>query len=654
MEERSIGRGAPTCDAHAAGTEDEVARLRADHAVALEVLEHVDPAYVLDSNFRFVLVNETQERSWRKRRSETVGRVLWDVFPEIANPDRKYWREYHRCMEDGVPVSFEECNPLGVWEAVAAYPRSTGGIAVVSRDVTHQKDEQTLRESESRYRLLFQNMLDGFAYCRMLFDERGRPDDCVFLDVNEAFSRLTGLHDVVGRRFSEVIPGVLESQPDFWEVYGRVSTTGQPERLETEVKPLGIWLSLSIYSPKRGHFVSVFENITERKRTEQSLRESDRRKSEFLAMLSHELRNPLAPLRNALWILENSERGDQAAAARATLNRQVMHLTRIVDDLLDVTRVARGKIELQKARIDLAEVVRRVVDDYRTLFSNKDVSLALRLEGGALAVDADPVRLAQVIGNLLHNAAKFTSPGGHTEVCVGLDGAGTALVQVSDDGVGIAPDLLHLVFEPFTQAETTLARPSGGLGLGLALVKGLVELHGGSVDARSDGPGRGAEFRVRIPLAPERPALNEPPRAPCSAMPQRRVLVIEDNVDAAETLEVMLQLWGPDVAVAHDGRAGVETARTFQPDVVLCDIGLPVMDGYQVARAIRADPALAPTFLVAVTGYTLAEDQRRAAAAGFDRHVGKPAAIDVIEDVLANVPKRRQEPVPVTTSASAR
>jgi CheY-like chemotaxis protein/two-component sensor histidine kinase len=318
-----------------------------------------------------------------------------------------------------------------------------------------------------------------------------------------------------------------------------------------------------------------------------------------------------------------------------------MHLTRIVDDLLDVTRVARGKIELQKARIDLGEVVRRVVDDYRTLFSNKDVSLALRLEGGALAVDADPVRLAQVIGNLLHNAAKFTSPGGHTEVCVGLDGAGTALVQVSDDGVGIAPDLLHLVFEPFTQAETTLARPSGGLGLGLALVKGLIELHGGSVDARSDGPGRGAEFRVRIPLAPERPALSEPPRAPCSAMPQRRVLVIEDNVDAAETMEVMLQLWGHDVVVAHDGRAGVETARTFQPDVVLCDIGLPVMDGYQVARAIRADPALAPTFLVAVTGYTLAEDQRRAATAGFDRHVGKPVAIDVIEDVLANVPKRR-------------
>jgi len=186
----------------------------------------------------------------------------------------------------------------------------------------------------------------------------------------------------------------------------------------------------------------------------------------------------------------------------------------------------------------------------------------------------------------------------------------------------------------------TLARSPGGLGLGLALVKGLVELHGGSVEARSEGPGRGAEFLVRIPLAPERPALNAPAREAASAMPQRRVLVIEDNVDAAETLGEMLRLWGHEVAVAHDGWAGVEKARTFGPDVVLCDIGLPVMDGYQVARAIRNDPALAPTFLVALTGYALAEDQRRAAAAGFDRHLGKPVPVDVIEDVLANAPRR--------------
>ncbi len=486
--------------------------------------------------------------------------------------------------------------------------------------------------------MLFQNMLDGFAYCRMLFDERGRPDDFVYLDVNAAFSRLTGLSDVVGRRVSEVLPGIRESQPELLETYGRVARSGHPERFEIDFRPLEMWLSISVYSPQPDHFVAVFDNITDRKRAEQALRESDRRKSEFLAMLSHELRNPLAPVLNALWILENAERGDQAAA-RATLNRQVMHLTRIVDDLLDVTRVARGKIELQKARIDLVDVARRAVEDYRTLFSSRDVSLELRVEGGPLAVDADPVRLGQVLGNLLHNSAKFTSPGGRTDVFVGVDGP-AAFLKVRDDGAGIAPELLGLVFEAFTQGEMTLARSRGGLGLGLALVKGLVELHGGSVEARSEGPGRGAEFLVRIPLAVERPALNEPARAAGVAMPRRRVLVIEDNIDAAETLEEMLRLWGHEVAVAHDGRAGVERAREFKPDVVLCDIGLPVMDGYQVARAIRADSTLARTFLVALTGYALEEDQRRAAAAGFDRHLGKPVAVDVIEDVLASSPSR--------------
>ena len=619
-------------------SEDEGTGLRADHALALDVIEHGDPLYVLDSQFRFVLVNEAQERLSRKPRSETLGLVLWDVFPEAANVERKYWREYHRCMEDRVPVAFEEYYaPLGAWAAITAYPTRAGGIAVFFRDVTEQKRaEEALRESESRYRMLFQNMLDGFAYCRMLFDESGRPNDFIYLDVNAAFSKLTGLRDVVGKRVTEVLPGIRESQPELLETYGRVARSGQSEELEVDFSPLGLLLSISIYSPQRDHFVAVFDNITERKRAEQALRESDRRKSEFLAMLSHELRNPLAPVRNALWILENAERSDQAAAARATLNRQVMHLTRIVDDLLDVTRVARGKIDLQKARVDLGDVARRAVEDYRTLFSGRDVSLELRVEVGPIAVDADPVRLGQVLGNLLHNAAKFTSPGGRAVVVVGLAGPGTAVVTVRDDGAGIAPELLHLVFEAFTQGETTLARSRGGLGLGLALVKGLVELHGGSVEARSDGPGRGAEFLVRLPLAPERPALNEPARAAATAMSQRRVLVIEDNIDAAETLQEMLRLWGHEVAVAHDGRAGLDEARTFKPDVVLCDIGLPVMDGYQVARAIRNDPALASTFLVALTGYALAEDRRRAAAAGFDRHLAKPVPIDAIEDVLAN------------------
>jgi PAS domain S-box-containing protein len=386
--------------------------------------------------------------------------------------------------------------------------------------------------------------------------------------------------------------------------------------------------------------VGAILDITERKYVEEALREADRRKNEFLGVLSHELRNPLAPVRNALWLLDHGDSsGARAARAKEIINRQVAHLSRIVDDLLDVTRITRGKIHLQKARIDLLELVRRTIDDHRTLFSARDVALTSRLAQLPIWIDADSTRVSQAVGNLLQNAAKFTDPGGHVEVTADRNAQGMALVAVRDDGVGIEPANLGRMFEPFTQADESLHRTRGGLGLGLSLVKGLVELNGGSVEARSEGPGRGAEFVLRLPLAPEQPVVSGEPRSAGAAMSSRRVLVIEDNLDAAETLREMLEMWGHEVAVAHDGRVGVEKARAFAPDVVLCDIGLPVMDGYEVARAIRADPEIASTFLVAVTGYALPEDQRRAAEAGFIRHLGKPVAIEVMEEVLATAPR---------------
>jgi CheY-like chemotaxis protein len=243
-----------------------------------------------------------------------------------------------------------------------------------------------------------------------------------------------------------------------------------------------------------------------------------------------------------------------------------------------------------------------------------------------------------VIGNLLQNAAKFTDPGGHVGVALERR-PGAAVMRVRDDGAGIAPEMLDRVFEPFTQADDTLHRSRGGLGLGLALVKGLVELHGGAVEARSDGVGRGTELLVQLPLAPENPAVRMETPVPLASMPPLRVLVIEDNVDAAETLRELLLMWGHEVEVALDGAAGLERTRLLRPDVVLCDIGLPVMDGYEVARAIRSDPALASTFLVAVTGYALPEDQRRASEAGFSRHLAKPVALETIEALLASAPR---------------
>jgi signal transduction histidine kinase len=382
------------------------------------------------------------------------------------------------------------------------------------------------------------------------------------------------------------------------------------------------------------------ELLADLERKNHELREADRRKNEFLGLLSHELRNPLAPIRNALWILENAEpMSEQARRARAVVDRQVAHLTRLVDDLLDVTRISRGKIQLQRSRVDLAELLLRAVEDHGPLLAEHDLTLDVRIGAERLTVDADPARVTQIMGNLLQNSAKFTHGGGRVTVSLEREGD-TAVIAVKDTGVGIAPEMLERVFEPFTQLDDSLHLSRSGLGLGLALVKGVVEQHGGTVEARSDGPGRGSEFVVRLGLTSAPGQRRDEPAPEALAGPGRRVLIIEDNVDAAETLREVLDMSGHEVEIAYDGRAGIEKARAFRPDVALCDITLPEMDGYAVARAIRSDPALARTLLVAVTGCALPDDERRAAEAGFDEHLAKPATLAALEKLLAGVPPR--------------
>lgn len=382
--------------------------------------------------------------------------------------------------------------------------------------------------------------------------------------------------------------------------------------------------------------------VEEMKRTEGALREreaaledADRRKNEFLAVLSHELRNPLAPIRNSVFLLERARPGsEQAGRAHAIIDRQFAHLTRIVDDLLDVTRISRGKTQIRREQLEICDLVRRTVEDHRETFVTSGIRLESRIPSDPMWLNADGTRLAQVVGNLLANAAKFTNRGGRVLLTVEREGDRAAL-RVRDDGEGIEADVLPLLFQPFWQARQTLERARGGLGLGLALVKGLVELHGGTVEAASEGAGRGAEFTVRLPLssAPARPA----PRAESRPFRRRRLLVIEDNVDAASSLEEALRLMGHEVAVAHDGPAGIAAAREFRPDALLCDIGLPRMDGYEVARAFRGDETLKNTFLVALSGYAQPEDLQRATEAGFEQHLAKPATLEQIEELLGRM-----------------
>jgi signal transduction histidine kinase/CheY-like chemotaxis protein len=364
------------------------------------------------------------------------------------------------------------------------------------------------------------------------------------------------------------------------------------------------------------------------------LRENNRRKDDFLGMLSHELRTPLAPIRNSLYLLEHGDpAGPQARHARAVVSRQVEHLTRLVDDLLDVTRISRGRIEIARAPLDLREVVRRTCHDHRSLFEGAGIELSMSFSPAPVCAEVDATRMAQVVGNLLQNAVKFTPRGQRVEVSVRTQ-EGQAELAVRDEGIGIDPAELERMFEPFVQAEQTLARTHGGLGLGLALVKGIVELHGGSVRASSEGYGRGSTFVVRLPLATSQAPAIEGARAGLRADRARKVLIIEDNPDAGETLLESLEMSGHSVRLARDGNSGIALARELEPDVVLCDIGLPDVSGYEVARALRTIDKLRATRLSALTGYTQPGDKRRAKEAGFDAHLSKPPSLERLQEMV--------------------
>ncbi|HEX7044610.1 MAG TPA: ATP-binding protein [Burkholderiales bacterium] len=365
-----------------------------------------------------------------------------------------------------------------------------------------------------------------------------------------------------------------------------------------------------------------------------NLAEAGRRQSEFLGVLAHELRNPLAAITNSVVIAKRTPAGsEQSLRAQAVIERQAQQLIRLIDDLLDLTRISQGRIRIQRERIDLSEVVRTCIEDQTAAFEGEEPVIELDLPDDEVIVEGDRARLCQVLGNLLHNAIKFTDSDGWIRVAVRPDArAGRVAVHVIDTGVGIDPEFLPQLFRPFNQGPAGAHRSGAGLGLGLALVKELTELHGGSVEARSAGEGKGAEFIVRLPLLQ---AQGEHPAPPAEASAgARRVLIVEDNADVAYTLRDLLELEGHRVEVAHSGREALERARAFLPDVVLCDIGLPGMDGYEVAQHLREERGAEAPLLVALTGFASSIDKERAARAGFDHHLAKPPAIERLRELL--------------------
>jgi PAS domain S-box-containing protein len=390
--------------------------------------------------------------------------------------------------------------------------------------------------------------------------------------------------------------------------------------------------------------VLIFRDVTQRRQAEQALREADRRKDEFLALLAHELRNPLAPIGNALQILEMAEDNKEVTlSARQMMQRQFEHLVRLVDDLLDVSRIARGKIELRPERTSLGAVLERAVEAARPLIDSRKHELTLQLPEHPLELYVDPVRLAQVVTNLLTNAAKYMEEEGAIVVSAQTVG-GDLILSVRDTGIGIPAKMLPQVFDMFMQVEQGRTRAHGGLGIGLTLVKSMVQMHGGHVEARSDGPGHGSEFIIRLPrgTAPESAASLPAPHLSGDMRP-RNILLVDDNVDAAATLASLLQARRHKVLTAFSGPAALELASELRPEVAILDLGMPAMDGCEVAERLRARPEGEELILIALTGWGGVEDRQRTAAAGFDYHFVKPAKLEELEFAISQ--GRRNQPV---------
>jgi len=511
-------------------------------------------------------------------------------------------------------------------------------VVVVHDDITARVGaESAVRESEEKLRLLA-DTIPQLAWM-------ARPDGHIFW-YNRRWYDYTGTtaEEMEGWRWQSVHdPSVLPEVLARWHesitrgdpfdmVFPIRGADGQFRPFLTRVNPLRDAGGRIVY------WFGTNTDVSDIKRMEQALRDADRRKDEFLATLAHELRNPLAPIRNSLQILK-MPRVDVGTAQRTRemMERQVNHLVRLVDDLMDVSRVVRGKIELRKAPVEMASIVARAVETAQPLLDAHQHRLDITIADGSMLVDADAVRLTQVVSNLLINAAKYTEAGGQIEVAAVRQG-GEVVLRVRDNGIGIAADVLPHVFDLFVQGHPSATHSLGGLGVGLTLVRTLVDMHGGTVQARSAGAGAGAEFTISLPLiTQDRAECIEAGDAAQVAATSHRILVVDDNTDAAGSLALLLRLHGHEVRVAHDGISALDTARAHQPALIFLDIGMPDMDGYEVARRLRGIPGLERTVVAALTGWGQQKDRRRSAAAGFDHHLVKPLETHVLEGLLADL-----------------
>lgn len=646
--EQSEESRAPGRSHRGGGREGTVAERR---DFAEDIIDTVrDPLLVLDADLRVASASRSFYRAFQTTPEQAEGRTLyelgngqWDI-PDLRRLLDEILPENNSFDDFEVEHDFPDIGPRSMrLNARKVYREAnhTELILLAIEDITDLKREQQRRqEAEVNFTSLVENIEDHAIFT---LDPDGRIS-----------SWNVAAREILGYTEEEAL-----GQPFFVVFTEEDRESGLPEHELREARETGrrdderwhvrkggerFW-ALGIVTPMHDSegrhigYSKILRDMTERKRHEEELRAADRRKDEFLAVLAHELRNPLAPLRTALEVMRGG--GADIEAERSLAVRQVRHMARLIDDLMDIARISRGKVELRKEPLELCEMVRRAAESARTAIEERGHTLTVSLPDEPIVLEGDPTRLEQVIWNLLNNAGKYTEPGGQIDVSVGRDGE-KAVLRVQDTGIGIEPGMLDRIFDPFTQARDRHGRHREGLGLGLNLVRSLVELHGGTIEAHSEGLGAGSEFVVRLPAlragkGRTGPATGPPPEAQ-GPPPRRRILIVDDNVDSAVVMGKMLSRFhGQEVEVAHDGHAALEVARSFGPEVVLLDIGLPGMDGFEVARRLRGDLGLGRTVLVALTGWGQAEDRRRSQEAGFDHHLVKPVEPEDIVRLLAGL-----------------
>lgn len=617
----------------------------------------VDGFACLDCNWRFTYIYQVTSDSLMWESEELYGKVIWEEYPGLLGT--AFESACRSTAEKRSAQWFEMKRPgTELWYHIVCYPFPTDGISVhwrdsteVKFDITDRKQfESDLIESERRFRAL------TMATSEIVFQFDADLDEMTILSSNNP-NRVT--QNPSRLWLEEYIPAEDHDKV----ITEKNKSIRNKSKLEFEHKvrladgSIG-WVCTRAVPlvDNRGEITKWFgvaSNITERKRMEQSLTDSreyletlverlkqaDENRNIFINTLSHELRNPLAAISMGLAILKNGPKeGGQADKTIGIMERQTEQMSRLVDDLLDVTRITQNKIVLKKEQIDLNDVVYHIVTDFRPYFSMKGVRLDFELNPDPVTIDADPARLIQAIGNLLHNAAKFTDTGDTVKVSVSLDeeNKDTVAVIIKDTGAGIDPSIQARLFEPFVQADSSLAHSLGGLGLGLTIVKGMVELHEGSVSVSSEGKGKGTQFVIRLPAYKDSGVKESTAEAAATGKQSQtlRILIIEDIADLADILSELLFHLGHEVIIALNGPDGIRKAESYHPDVLISDIGLPEMNGYEIAEAIQNDDRLKNIYLIALSGYAQPEDIERSRKAGFRNHLAKPVDLENLNAAL--------------------